>query len=106
MKKVKKIFKKLFLIIGYVFWAFLVCLILFRFFNNNTSLFIKYFKCNFSTSFEAFINPKSIEKLADTIGIGSILIVWLYSSLDKRELGIKYSRELDRRVDKRRERIL
>lgn len=39
----------------------------------------------------AFINAAVIEKVAQTIGFGSILIVWIYSVLDKNELGFKYS---------------
>lgn len=33
----------------------------------------------------------SVSKIADTIGVCSVLIGWIYASLDKTELGIRYS---------------
>ena len=41
-----------------------------------------------------FITASSIRSVAETIGFGSILLVWIYAVLDKQELGLRYSRLL------------
>ncbi|WP_297202020.1 hypothetical protein [uncultured Flavonifractor sp.] len=41
-----------------------------------------------------FITATPIRSVADTIGFGSILLVWIYAVLDKQELGFRYSKLL------------
>lgn len=60
--------------------------------------------CCFGTSFlliwleesgmRRFITAAPIRSVADTIGFGSILLVWIYAVLDKQELGFRYSKLL------------
>lgn len=38
-----------------------------------------------------FLNLTAVRRTAETVGFGSILIAWLYASLDKEELGLTYS---------------
>ena len=38
-----------------------------------------------------FLNLTAMRRTAETVGFGSILIAWLYASLDKEELGLTYS---------------
>ena len=41
-----------------------------------------------------YITADSIRSVAETIGFGSILLVWVYAVLDKQELGFRYSKLL------------
>lgn len=43
------------------------------------------------THLEQFLPVKAIQSVAETIGFGSILLVWIYAVLDKQELGLRYS---------------
>lgn len=38
-----------------------------------------------------FVPAASVRTMAETVGFGSILLVWVYSILDKQELGLRYS---------------
>lgn len=40
---------------------------------------------------QPFIRGKGVLKVAETIGLSSILVAWIYAALDKTELGLRYS---------------
>lgn len=42
------------------------------------------------------INTVAILKIAETVGLGSILITWIYGAIDKREFGISYGELLEK----------
>lgn len=44
----------------------------------------------------ALLDPVTIQAVVKTIGVGSILVAWIYAALDKRELGVRYSDFIDR----------
>lgn len=50
------------------------------------------FECWFSQNLllPSLFNVESIKNVVETIGISSILLAWLYASLDKLEIGIRY----------------
>ena len=43
------------------------------------------------TSLAQILPIESIKSVAETVGFGSILLVWIYAVLDKQELGLRYS---------------
>lgn len=70
-----------------IMWAFLVFTLLQSFIYRNTYLLIWLEK----SGMVRFITAASIRSVAETIGFGSILLVWIYAVLDKQELGLRYS---------------
>lgn len=84
---VKKIIKYFYCGLGVILWGllFVSCAIEIK---SGGSIFRSCIKCGWETP--NFLNLEAIGAVAETIGITSILIVWLYSSFDKVELGLKY----------------
>lgn len=46
---------------------------------------------NLANVLRKFVNIEAITKIGEAIGLCSFLIAWIYASLDKRELGFRYS---------------
>lgn len=82
-----KIAKFIYCASGYVLWILLIISFYIKV-QNGGSLVRSILHFQIMTPF--FLKLNAIGKVAETIGISSILIVWLYSSLDKQELGLKY----------------
>lgn len=92
MKKRKKdilliIGKILYIITGFILWLLLLVSVFIEL-KNGGSIFRSILKCKLSVP--NFINLSAIGNVCESLGISSILIVWLYSSLDKTELGIRF----------------
>lgn len=56
--------------------------------GTGSSLFFILFRWSPSTS---LVSTESMKSVAETIGFSSLLIAWIYASLDKEEYGILYS---------------
>lgn len=76
--------------IGLVLWIILAISLLVNIIYKKS--ITHFFECLFSQNLTVsyIFNVESIKNVVETIGISSILLAWLYASLDKSELGIRY----------------
>lgn len=71
----------------WILWEYLVVIWVDSYFYGKSFLLI-WLKDN---GMMRFLTATSIRSVAETIGFGSILLVWIYAALDKEELGVRYS---------------
>lgn len=86
-EKHNKLFKRTYWCAGWFLWICLACSVIIEFINGGSIIHTIF---NSSVAVPQFLNLEAIGKVCETIGISSILIVWLYSSFSKEEIGLKY----------------
>ncbi len=77
-------------IIGIVFWLIFVISFAFHFIGNTSITYFIERKINYEIPVSQLINLVSIKEVVKMIGVTSIFLTWLYSVIDKVEIGVKY----------------